>query len=351
MKRTSVIGTAVLILGAATMSPSWAGEAPITVVGWGGNWDKAYKEGVWDPYTAETGTEIVIEEWGGEIAKVRAQVQSGNVIWDLVAAEAPGVEIGCAEGLFERLPESVTGDPANYLPGTIHECGVASDTWATILAYDADQIKGDGPKSWADYWDVEKFPGKRGMLAQAQYTFENALMADGVPPAEVYTELRKPDGIDRVFAMLDKIRPHVVWWNTSTQAMQNLAAGEVVMTDQYNARVTNDVEREGKNYVIVWEAGFFYGTDLWALVKGAPHRDAALHLLTWFSEPKNQAGFSNLYAYGTGRKEAADFVAKDKLDQLPTAPHHIKYGASYDDAFWVENKEALEARFKAWLAQ
>ncbi len=345
------LGAAMLMLAVPAVSVTWAEEGPITVVGWGGNWDKAYKEGVWDRYTEKTGTKIVIEEWAGEIAKVRAQVQSGNVVWDLVAAEAPSVEIGCAEGLFEPLPASVTGDPASYLPGTIHECGVASDTWATILAYNADRIKGEGPKSWADYWNVEKFPGKRGMLAQAQYTLENVMMADGVPPSEVYNELRKPGGVDRAFAKLDQIRPHVVWWNTSTQAMQNLASGEVVMTDQYNARVSNDIEKEGKNYVIVWEAGFFYGTDLWALVKGAPHREATLKLLTWFSEPQNQAGFSNLYAYGTGRKEAADFVAKEKLDQLPTAPHHIKHGASYDDAFWVENKESLEERFKAWLAQ
>ena len=50
----------------------------ITVVGWGGNWDKAYKAGVWDKYTEQTGTKIVMEEWDGALAKVRAQVQSGS---------------------------------------------------------------------------------------------------------------------------------------------------------------------------------------------------------------------------------------------------------------------------------
>jgi putative spermidine/putrescine transport system substrate-binding protein len=323
----------------------------ITVVGWGGNWDKAYKEGVWDKYTEQTGSKIVMEEWGGELAKVRAQVQSGSVTWDIVSPEAPSVEIGCAEGLFLPLTPEITGDPSKYLPGTIHECGVASDTWATILAYSADTIRGEGPKSWADYFDVEKFPGKRGMLAQAQYTLENAMMADGVAPADVYTELRKPGGIDRAFAMLDTIKPHVVWWSTSTQAMQNLASGEVVMTDQYNARITNDIVNEKKNYRIVWEAGFFYGTDMWSVVKGSPNEKAALNLLKWFSIPENQAGFSKLYAYGTGRIEAADFVPEDWKKNLPTSPEHAKFGATYDTAFWVEHKEALEARFKAWQAQ
>jgi putative spermidine/putrescine transport system substrate-binding protein len=350
MRRLSFLTATAFLALVATAVRAGAAE-PITVVGWGGNWDKAYKEGVWDRYTAQTGIPIVMEEWGGELAKVRAQVQSGNITYDLVSPEAPSVEIGCAEGLFVKLTPDITGDPSKYLPGTLHECGVASDTWATILAYNADRIPGEGPKSWADYFDVKKFPGKRGMLGQAQYTLENAMMADGVAPADVYAELRKPGGVDRAFAKLDTIKPHVVWWSTSTQAMQNLGSGEVVMTDQYNARVTNDVVNEKKNYKIVWEAGFFYGTDMWSVVKGSKREAAALDLLKWFSIPENQAGFSKLYAYGTGRVEAAAFVPESWKVHLPTSPEHAKYGAVYDTQFWVENKEALEERFKAWQAK
>lgn len=328
------------------------GAEPITVVGWGGTWDKAYKEGVWDKYTKQTGVPIVQEEWEGEVAKVRAQVQSGSITYDLVSVEAPAAEIGCAEGLFVPLTPEVTGDPSSYLQGGLHECGVASDTWATILTYNTNVFKGDsGPKSWADFWNVDKFPGKRGVYAQAQYTLENALMADGVKPADVYKVLSTPEGVDRAFAMLDKIKPNAVWWSGTTQAIQNLDSGEVVMSDQYNARITNEALKEKKPYAIVWEAGFFYGTDMWAVVKGAPHEKEALDLLKWFSEPENQAGFSALYAYGTGRKEAAQFIPAEQLANLPTSPEHLKYGMAYDNAFWTEHKEALEERFKAWLGK
>lgn len=348
---TRSIVSAVAALGSLALFVSPVNAADITVVGWGGTWDEAYKKGVWDVYEAETGHNIIMEEWAGEMAKVRAQVQSGSITYDMVAAESPSVEIGCAEGLFVPLSEDITGPADSYHPGTLHECGVASDTWATILAYSKDAIPGEGPKSWADYFDVEKFPGKRGALAQAQYTLENALMGDGVPPTEVYEVLSTPEGVDRAFAKLDSIRDHIVWWNTTTQAMQNLGSGEVVMTDQYNARITNEIEEEGKNYDIVWEAGFFYGTDMWAVVAGAPNEKEALELLKWFSEPENQAGFSKLYAYGTGRKEAAQYIPEEQLQNLPTSPQHAQYGAEYDSDFWVENKESLEARFKAWLEQ
>lgn len=344
------VSAVALCLAASTLAVSAAD--PITVVGWGGTWDKAYKDGVWDKYTEQTGIPIIQEEWAGEVAKVRAQVQAGNVTYDVVSTEAPGMEIGCAEGLFVPLTPEITGDAANYLPGTLHECGVASDTWATILTYNTDVFKGDaGPKSWADFWDVEKFPGKRGVYAQAQFTLENALMADGVKQEDMYKVLSTPEGVDRAFAMLDKIKPHAVWWSTTTQGIQNLDSGEVVMSDQFNARITNEVVNEKKPYAIVWEAGFFYGTDYWAVVKGAPHEKEALELLKWFSIPENQAGFSKLYAYGTGRKEAAALIPAEWAANLPTSPEHIQYAAAYDNDFWTENKEALEERFKAWQAK
>lgn len=348
MNRVSACLSSLAIL-ACLGAPALA--ADITVVGWGGTWDKAYKEGVWDLYSKATGNKIIQEEWGGELAKVRAQVQSGSITYDVVSVEAPAMEIGCAEGLFVPLTPEVTGPASSYLEGTLHECGVASDTWATVLVYSKDAIPGDGPKSWADYFDTAKFPGKRGMLAGAQYTLENALMGDGVAPADVYKVLGTPEGVDRAFKKLDAIKSDVVWWTSTTQAVQNLSSGEVVMTDQYNARITNEIEQEKKNYAIVWEAGFFYGTDFWAVVKGSPNEKAGVELLKWFSEPQNQAGFSKLYAYGTGRIEAAEHIPAEQLAKLPTSPEHMKSSAAYDGAFWTENKEALEARFKAWLEQ
>ena len=50
-------------------------------------------------------------------------------------------------------------------------------------------------------------------------------------------------------------------------------------------------------------------------------------------------------------KEAADLIPADWKANLPTSPEHLQYGAAYDNDFWTENKEALEERFKAWLAK
>lgn len=62
-----IVSAAAICFATSTFAASAAD--PVTVVGWGGTWDKAYKDGVWDKYTEQTGTPIVMEEWGGEVAK------------------------------------------------------------------------------------------------------------------------------------------------------------------------------------------------------------------------------------------------------------------------------------------
>lgn len=342
----SLIGAAAIVAAAST---AYA-DGKVTIVGWGGTWNDVYKVGVTDPFAAEKKVEVTLDEWDGSLAKIRSQVESGNVTYDVVSVEAPQLQIGCDEGLFEKLPEAVAAQKDHYLPGTMHECGIASDTWATVLVYDGNKIK-DGPTSWADFWDVQKFPGKRGMLGQALYTLENALLADGVKPADVYAVLRTPEGVDRAFAKLEQIKPHVVWWNSSSTAIQNLDAGEVVMTDMYNGRITYDNENNGKNYRIAWDAGFFYGTDMWTVVKGAPNGDNAKAFMEFFAIPENQAGFPKLYGYGVGDKRVYDLLTPEQRDRLPTSPAHLEKGAPYDSAFWTDNQEALEQRFKTWLTQ
>jgi putative spermidine/putrescine transport system substrate-binding protein len=99
-----------------------------------------------------------------------------------VEVESPEVLRGCEEGVYEKIDPKLIGGKAAFLPGTVSECGVGIFVWSTAIAYNADKLK-TGPTSWADFWDVKKFPGKRGLRKGAKYTLEFALLADGVKPA------------------------------------------------------------------------------------------------------------------------------------------------------------------------
>ncbi len=224
----------------------------LTVVSWGGAYTKSQVEAYHKPFTAQTGAKIKSVEYKGGIAEIRAQMEAGNVTWDIVDVELSDAIRACDEGLLEpinptTLPPSPNGIPASqdFLEGTLHECGVGNTIWSTIFAYDRSKIA-DGPKTMADFFNLEKFPGKRGLRKRVKVNLEIALIGDGVPAAEVYNVLATPEGVDRAFAKLDTIKSEVVWWETGAQPPQLLADGEVAMTTAYNGRIFNAVAGENK---------------------------------------------------------------------------------------------------------
>lgn len=139
----------------------------------------------------------------------------GNAPW---CSQTPELARACDEGMLEEF----TNDPAiasaapDLLQGAVQPCGVGFFVWSTVLAYNADKLK-TSPTGWADFWDLEKFPGKRGLRKGAMYTLEFALMADGVAPKEVYKVLATREGQDRAFRKLDQIKPSIQWWEAGAQ--------------------------------------------------------------------------------------------------------------------------------------
>jgi putative spermidine/putrescine transport system substrate-binding protein len=184
--KKSILATA--LVGALTAAMSLDALAQqITVVNFGGANANAQKKAYYEPFE-KTGTKVVSVEYNGEQAKIKAMVETKKVTWDVVEVESPDVARGCDEGLFEKLDYSKVGNKADFNPAAVTECGIGIFVWSTVMAYNGDKLK-DGPKTWADFWDTKKFPGKRGLRKGARYNLEFALMADGVKPAEVYKVL------------------------------------------------------------------------------------------------------------------------------------------------------------------
>ena len=218
----------------------------ITVVSWGGAYTKSQVEAYHKPWMAATGNTVVSEDYNGGLSEVKAQVEAGNVKWNLMDVELSDAVRGCDEGLFETIdikdfPDGADGTAAvdDFLPGTYTDCAVANIVWSTIYAYDSSKVEGDAPSTIADFFDTAKFPGKRGLRKNPKANLEMALMADGVPAGEVYDVLDTEEGIERAFAKLDSIKGDVVWWEAGAQPPQLLADGEVTMTTAYNGRIFN----------------------------------------------------------------------------------------------------------------
>jgi putative spermidine/putrescine transport system substrate-binding protein len=217
MKKTLILSTA--LAGFAV-----AAQADVTVMSWGGAYGAAQTEGHLKPFTAATGIATVMVDSDNPATPIKAMVEANNVTIDVASLEYADAIRLCDEGVLEVidpaiLPPGADGTPAmdDFLPGAVTECAVSTDIWATIYAYDTTKFTGEAPTTAADFFDTTKFPGKRGVRKGAKAVLEFALMADGVPAAEVYATLSTPEGVDRAFAKLDTIKADIVWWEAGAQ--------------------------------------------------------------------------------------------------------------------------------------
>jgi len=344
MKTTHLCASIALMLAL----PAFA-QSQLTIVNFGGANANAQKKAYYEPFEKATGTKVVSVEYNGEQAKVKAMVEAKNITWDLVELESPDVGRGCDEGLFEKLDYSKIGNKADFSPAAaVTDCGVGIFVWSTVMAYNGDKLK-DGPKTWADFWDTKKFPGKRGLRKGARYNLEFALLADGVKAEDVYKVLATPAGADRAFKKLTELKPHIQWWEAGAQPPQFLVAGDVVMATAYNGRI-DAAAREGKNLKINW-VNQIYDLEYLGIVKGSPNRDAAYKFLALALGADGQAEYARNIAYGpTNTKALAKLDAKT-LGNLPTAPANAAGGLEFNIKFWADQGEALEKRFASWATQ
>jgi putative spermidine/putrescine transport system substrate-binding protein len=343
MKLKPIVAAAALLASAAAFA-----QAQITVVNFGGANGNAQKKAYFEPYEKATGNKIVGVEYNGEQAKIKAMVESKNVTWDVVEVESPDVTRGCDEGLFEKLDYSKIGNKADFAPAAVHECGIGVFVWSTVMAFNADKIK-NAPTTWADFWDVKKYAGKRGMRKGARYNLEFALMADGVAVQDVYKVLATKDGADRAFKKMTELKPNIQWWEAGAQPPQFLVAGDVALTTVYNGRI-DAAQREGKNLGITWTGGI-YDLDYWVMPKGGKNRDAALKFIAMASSANEQSEYAKLISYGPTNTKALAKLDKAVLDKLPTSAANSKTALQFNVGFWADQGEALEKRFAAWAAQ
>jgi len=352
MKSASVAALAFAAVGLA----GTAGAADsLTVVSWGGAYTKSQVEAYHKPYTAKTGVKINSEDYNGGLAEVRAQVEAGNVTWDLIDVELSDAVRGCDEGILEplpvdELPAGADGTPAasDFIAGTLHECAVGLIVWSTVYAYDSTKVSGS-PSTIADFFDLKKFPGKRGMRKTPKANLEFALMADGVPAGKVYETLQTAAGVDRAFKKLDSIKNDTIWWEAGAQPPQLLADGEVVMTTAYNGRLFNAIANEKKPFEIVWD-GQVWDIDLWVMPKGGKNMKAAWDFVKFSSDTQRLADQAKYISYGPVRKSSFPKILPEMQGHMPTAPDNFKNPLQNNFEFWADYSDELTERFNAWLA-
>jgi putative spermidine/putrescine transport system substrate-binding protein len=321
----------------------------LNVVTFGGAYEAAAKKAYFEPFTQATGVNFSLESYDGGLAKLSAMEQAKNTTWDLIDLESNDAITACDEGLLKKFDKKSLGNTSDFIPGSISDCAVASMVWSTVYAYDASKLK-TAPTTIGDFFDLQKFPGKRGLRKSPKGSMEWALIADGVDPKDVYKVLATPAGVDRAFKKLDTIKKNIVWWEAGAQPPQLLADGAVVMTQAYNGRIDDAVKKDKKPFKIVWDAQV-YDYEWWGIPTGAKHADEAAKFIVSASQPKAYADLSKYIAYAPPRKDAIPLVDKARLADLPTAPDNFKRALQINPTFWADNADEINKRFQVWLTQ
>ncbi len=358
----AVVVGVMAFVGLGASNVAWAAES-LTVISWGGAYTRSQVKAYHEPFYKKTGIKINSEDYNGGIAQIKAQVDTGNIKWDVVDLEPGDVVRACDEGLLVEidpatLPAAPDGTPASkdFLEGALFPCGVSSIVWSTVYAYDSTKFPGTKPSTIADFFDTKKFPGKRGLRKTPIVNLEWALMADGVPNDKVYATLGTEAGVDRAFKKLATIKDSVVWWEAGAQPPQMLADGEVAMASAYNGRLFNAIVKEKKPFVIVWD-GQLLAFDTYAIVKGTPNLDAAMEFLKFSTDSQRLADQARWIAYGPARKSSIALISTHAetgdpmMPHMPTTPEHLKTALNNNVDFWSDNQDELQERFATWLAK
>lgn len=341
-----------LLAIAAVLAPSFASLAPpamardLTVVERGTTMAQATQKVLVAPFIAATGIAVSQQSWEGDADKLAAALKGAGTSWDLIQVNGAELLIGCAGGQFEKLDWSQVGGKDHYLPQAVSDCGVGLTVTNLTLSWDRDKFP--GTPTWADFWDVAKFPAKRGLRRDVVGNLEIALMADGVAPTDVYKVLGTNDGVDRAFRKLDQLKPYIVWWRTEAEAGKILGSGDVLMTSAPSDQIVRDIQATHRNFGIQWSDSL-YDVLSWAMIKGSPNLRHATQFLYFAGTPAIEGRLVELFGLGGLAKGANDGLPPNLLAVSPTSPANLKSGLQIDAGFWHDNLAKLRPRFEAWL--
>lgn len=315
----------------------------VVICSFGGSFQAAQREAFFDPYTRATGIRVQEVTYTGDYAQLRAMVASGNVTWDVVDVELATLLAGAQEGLFEKIDWE--GLPEGLMKEAIHAHGIATDFYSTGIAHRRSATQ-HAPKSWQQFWDVERFPGERALRRNPYTLLEMALLADGVGGDDLY-----PLDIDRAFVSLGRIKNFVkVWWTTGQQPVQLLASGEVEFSSAWSGRIWNAAHKDKIELVFDFD-GALLEPEWWVILKGAPHKGNAREFIRFASMAEPQARMAEIFGVGPVNINAFDHIAADVALELPTSARNLRRQIYINGYWWAENLEAVTARWERWILE
>ncbi len=345
IKQTSIIGAGAL-LGAFSPAVFAAPSKEVIVRGIGGSYQEALEKAVYKPFTELTGINVIIQP--STAAQIMAMIKAGRVTLDVLdIGDVTQTNLNAAGAL---MPINYAGmkftNPDDIFPEVRRPNMVGNLFFSTVMVYNTDVFRdGNHPRTWAEFWDAERFPGPRTLtdLRTSSTELEFALLADGVDMKDIY-----PIDIKRAFASLSRIKPHVVkWWDTGALSVQLMERKEAVLGALWNGRAQALID-QGAPLAIEWNQ-IKQQLQYWSVLKGSPNPENAQLLIDFALQPEVQAKITQFIAYGPTNKKAFQFVRPEDLVKLPSNPEYYSRSFVQNAQWWTDNIEEVGKIWQPWI--
>lgn len=315
-----------------------AGE--LVLVDWGGTNTDARIEAIAKPFEEETGIKVTVVT-PSDYAKLISMVENNTTEWDVMNCDAYwGVYAG-SEGYLEPMDYSVITTKIDEEVQLEYVMG--AEIYTSVIAWNTEKFTEDtAPQNWADFFDTEKYPGKRAVWQYPVTVLEAALLADGVPMDELY-----PLDLDRAFAKLDTVKDSIVWWTKGAEPSQMLSTGEADYALAWSGRIAT-AKDEGSPIDMTYNGGIMISAG-WVVPKNAPNLENAMKFIEYASEANQQYEFSKRIPYGSTNPDAVALMDDTLKHELGQSDEQLANEIYLDNSYWAENLSEVEERFNTWL--
>jgi len=340
-----------VIAGALSLSFAVAGCAPgndaggssepsgtVVVSSYGGAFQEAQQTALFTPFEDESGITVKATEGTG-FDPLKAQVDAGDVAWDVVSLESGPFANAVKNDLLEPLDFDVI-DTTGLAPEVVSDYGVGYIQFSVNLVWDNAVT---GPLTPEQFFDPSvKLPRSLGTSPTVMLEF--ALLADGVKPEDLY-----PLDVDRAFEVLDRVKDQIVAFKDASDAQALMQQGEVAAALLPAGRA-EDAIKAGSDWGYTW-AGAVRDTEYWTVAKGAKNPQDAMKFIAFAIGAEPQAALAEAIPYGPSNSDAYALLSDELNEKLPSSPDNAKQGVTLDSAFWADNLDEIKTRWDAWLLQ
>lgn len=347
LARGTVAAIAVLALAAcspgATTPPADGGtglSGEVVFADFGGPTHDARQTAFFDSF-GETGASVVSTTLENSIKF--SMLEGGEGAYDLIQVSANNVYPNV--DTLISLPDDFEGN--DLMNEDMRKYAVGGFVFAVQQGWLTDTYSNGGPKDWDDFFDLEKFPGKRawpGTPAGADASYEIALLADGVAVEDLY-----PLDIERAQAKLDTIKDQLIFYTSYAETQTLLASGTAAIAVSVSGQFTT-LRNGGLDVTTQWNQAF-PSPGFFVIPEKAPNPENALALASWMAEPKNEAEFVKITGYGPANSKTLASLSQEILKNLPNTEEHLKMAVFRDEMYLADHLVEMTQGYSEWLTR